>query len=245
VQNFKKHSELRVSVVSIKGNHMARFTRLEVYQAMFESGLVPLFYNPDVEVSKKVTQACAAGGARVLEFTNRGDFAFEVFKELSQSLAAEKSPLMLGIGSVVDAPTSAMYIGDGANFVVGPIFNPEVARLCNRRKIAYVPGCGTLNEISQAEEYGVEIVKIFPGSAVGGPGFIKDVLGPCPWTRIMPTGGVDASEENIRTWIQAGACCVGMGSKLITKNAVAAGDFASITEKVKQVLAWIAAARQK
>lgn len=210
---------------------------------MFESGLVPLFYNPDVEVSKKVAQACAVGGARVLEFTNRGDFAFEVFKELSQFLAAEKSPLILGVGSVVDAPTAAMYIGAGANFVVGPIFNPEVARLCNRRKIAYMPGCGTLNEISEAEEYGVEIVKIFPGTAVGGPGFIKAVKGPNPWTSIMPTGGVDATEENIRNWIEAGACCVGMGSKLITKTAVAAGDYDGIRENVKKVLGWISATK--
>ena len=223
---------------------MARFTRLEVYQAMFESGLVPLFYHPDVAISKQVTQAVANGGARVLEFTNRGDFAFDVFKELSRSLVAEKSPLILGVGSVVDAPTAAMYISAGANFVVGPIFNAEIARLCNRRKIAYLPGCGTLNEISIAEEYGVEIVKIFPGSAVGGPGFIKAVKGPHPWSSIMPTGGVDATEDNIRSWIEAGACCVGMGSKLITKAAVAAGDYPRITANVKQVLAWIAAARQ-
>jgi 2-dehydro-3-deoxyphosphogluconate aldolase/(4S)-4-hydroxy-2-oxoglutarate aldolase len=223
---------------------MARFTRLEVYQAMLESGLVPLFYHPDGDVSLKVAEACIAGGARVLEFTNRGDFAFDVFTQLSRSLATEKSPLILGVCSVMDAPTAALYISAGANFVVGPVFNAEAARLCNRRKIAYLPGCGTLNEISQAEEYGVEIAKIFPGSAVGGPGFIKAVLGPCPWTRIMPTGGVDASEENIRSWIQAGACCVGMGSKLITKSAVAAGDYASITNNVKQVLAWIAKARQ-
>ena len=141
---------------------MAKFTRLEVYQAMLASGLVPLFYHPDVDVSQQVAQACAQGGARVLEFTNRGDFAFEVFKELSQSLAVGESPLILGVGSVVDAPTAAMYIGAGANFIVGPIFDPEIARLCNRRKIAYLPGCGTLNEISQAEEYGFEIVKMFP-----------------------------------------------------------------------------------
>jgi len=223
---------------------MARFTRLEVYQAMLESGLVPLFYNPDIEVSRNVVKACAEGGARVLEFTHRGDFAFDVFQQISKSLAAEKSPLMLGVGSVVDAPTAALYLAAGANFVVGPIFNPEVARLCNRRKIAYLPGCGTLNDISLAEEYGAEIVKIFPGSAAGGPAFIKDVLGPCPWTRIMPTGGVDASEENLRAWIQAGACCVGMGSKLITKSAVSAGDYTGIAKNVKQVLAWVAAARK-
>ena len=222
---------------------MARFTRLEVYQAIYKSGLVPLFYNPDVDVSLKVTKACAEGGARVLEFTNRGDFAFDVFKELSNSLAAEKSSLILGVGSIVDGPTAAMYIAAGANFIVGPIFNPEIARLCNRRKIAYLPGCGTLNEISEAEEYGVEIVKIFPGTAVGGPDFIKAVLGPNPWTSIMPTGGVDATEENIRSWIAAGACCVGMGSKLITKTAVAAGDYVSITENVKKILGWIEMAR--
>lgn len=223
---------------------MARFSRLEVYQAMLDSGLVPLFYHPDAAVSMQVAEACAAGGARALEFTNRGDFAFEVFKQLSQSLAAEKSMLILGAGSVVDAPTAALYIGAGASFVVGPVFNPEVARLCNRRKIAYLPGCSTLNEISQAEEFGAEIVKIFPGGAAGGPGFIQDVLGPCPWTRLMPTGGVDASQESIREWINAGACCIGMGSKLITNSALAAGDYGSITETVKQVLAWIVAARK-
>lgn len=222
---------------------MARFTRMDVYQAMFESGLVPLFYHPDPDVSNKVAHACLDGGARVLEFTNRGDFAFDVFKDLSQALAKEGSPLILGVGSVIDAPTAALYIAAGADFVVGPIFNPEVAKLCNRRKIAYLPGCGNLNDIATAEEYGAEIVKIFPGSAVGGPAFIKAVLGPCPWTRIMPTGGVSASEENISEWIKAGACCLGMGSKLITKDAVTAGRNQEISENVRQVLAWISIAR--
>ncbi len=223
---------------------MARFTRIEVYQAMYESGLVPLFYNPNVEVSLKVSKAVSDGGARVLEFTNRGDFAFQVFRELSLTLAAENSPLILGVGSVVDAPTAAMYIGAGANFIVGPIFNPEIARLCNRRKIAYMPGCGTLNEISEADENGVEIVKIFPGTAVGGPGFIKAVKGPNPWTSIMPTGGVDATEENIRTWIEAGASCVGMGSRLITKSDVSASNYDGIQENVKKVLGWISTVKR-
>ena len=133
---------------------MSKFTRLEVYQAFYDSGLVPLFFNLDFEVSLKVANACVEGGARVLEFTNRGDFVFDVFQRLSKALVAEKSSLILGVGSVVDAPTAALYITAGANFVVGPIFNPEVARLCNRRKVAYMPGCGSLNEISKAEEYG-------------------------------------------------------------------------------------------
>jgi len=140
---------------------------------------------------------------------------------------------------VVDAPTAAMYIASGANFIVGPMLNPDVAKVCNRRKIAYMPGCGSLTEISQAEELGVEIVKVFPGSSVGGPGFVKAVLGPCPWSRLMPTGGVDASRENLEGWFKAGVACVGMGSNLIVKELVAAGDFAAITAKVVQVLAWI------
>jgi 2-dehydro-3-deoxyphosphogluconate aldolase/(4S)-4-hydroxy-2-oxoglutarate aldolase len=224
---------------------MARFSRLEVLNTVIDTGLVPVFYNADVEVARNVAQACAAGGARVLEFTNRGDFAPEVFKELSRYLAQEHPEIILGVGSVIDGPTAALYIAYGANFVVGPILNEAVARLCNRRKVAYMPGCGSASEISYAEELGVEIVKIFPGSSVGGPGFVKAVLGPCPWTRIMPTGGVDATPESIKAWFEAGASCVGMGSKLIRKDLVAAGNWAEITAEVRQVLDWIKEARGK
>jgi 2-dehydro-3-deoxyphosphogluconate aldolase/(4S)-4-hydroxy-2-oxoglutarate aldolase len=222
---------------------MARFSRLGVLNTMIKTGLVPIFYNPDLEIARNVAQACAAGGARVLEFTNRGDFAPEVFKELSGYLAKEHPDIILGVGSVMDAPTAALYIAYGANFVVSPVLNDEVARLCNRRKVAFMPGCGSISEISHAEELGVEIVKIFPGSAVGGPGFVSAVRGPCPWTRIMPTGGVAATEENLRAWFEAGAACVGMGSKLIRKDLVAAGDWAGITRLVRQVLDWIQEAR--
>lgn len=222
---------------------MARFARLEVLNCMLERGLIPVFYHKDVEVAKKIVAACAAGGARVIEFTNRGDFAYHVFTELSRHFAQADPSIILGVGSIVDAPTAAMYIASGANFVVGPILNPEVARLCNRRKIAYSPGCGSAAEIAEAEELGVEIVKVFPGSSVGGPAFVKAMLGPCPWTRIMPTGGVDATKESVTAWFKAGVACVGMGSNLITKEAVAAGDFETITRNVAQVLAWIKAAR--
>ncbi|MBC7249110.1 MAG: bifunctional 4-hydroxy-2-oxoglutarate aldolase/2-dehydro-3-deoxy-phosphogluconate aldolase [Anaerolineae bacterium] len=222
---------------------MARFSRLEVLNTIIDTGLVPVFYNADVEVAKQVVQACAAGGARVVEFTNRGDFAPEVFKELAQYVSREAPHIILGVGSVIDEPTAAMYIAYGANFVVGPVLNEAVARLCNRRKVAYSPGCGSASEISRAEELGVEIVKIFPGRSVGGPDFVKAVLGPCPWTRIMPTGGVDATEESIQAWFGAGVACVGMGSKLIRKDLVAAGDWEGIRQKVEQVLQWIREAR--
>jgi 2-dehydro-3-deoxyphosphogluconate aldolase/(4S)-4-hydroxy-2-oxoglutarate aldolase len=224
---------------------MAQFTRLQVYQAMLESGLVPLFYHPDVEVGKQVMDASLTGGSLVLEFTNRADMAYDVFKQLSLYAAETKSPLILGVGSVVDAPTAAMYIGAGANFVVSPILNPDVARLCNRHKVPYLPGCSTPSEISQAEELGAEIIKIFPGNTVGGPDFVKAILGPCPWTSLMPSGGVEDNEENIRSWIAAGACCLGMGSKLITKSLLAAGNFQGIADNVAKVLAWIALARKK
>jgi 2-dehydro-3-deoxyphosphogluconate aldolase/(4S)-4-hydroxy-2-oxoglutarate aldolase len=222
---------------------MARFRRLQVLNTIVDVGLVPVFYHPDVEVAKLVAVACVSGGARVVEFTNRGDFAPEVFKELSLYLAKEHPDVILGVGSVVDAPTAALYIAYGASFVVGPLLSPEIARLCNQRKIAYSPGCGSASEIARAEELGVEIVKVFPGTSVGGPAFARSVLGPCPWTSIMPTGGVDATEESIRAWFGAGVVCVGIGSKLIRKEWVAAGDWMAITTQVRRVLAWIRAAR--
>jgi 2-dehydro-3-deoxyphosphogluconate aldolase/(4S)-4-hydroxy-2-oxoglutarate aldolase len=224
---------------------MARFSRMEVLNTIVELGLVPVFYNPDLEVAERIVAACGAGGARVVEFTNRGDRAWNIFTQLIAWAEQAHPEIMLGVGSVIDAPTAAMYIASGANFVVGPMLNPEVARLCNRRKVAYSPGCGSVSEISQAEELGVEIVKVFPGTQVGGPAFVKAVRGPMPWTRIMPTGGVDATEESIRVWFEAGVACVGIGSRLITKRLVAAGDFEAISNKVAQVLTWIRQVRDE
>ncbi len=222
---------------------MARFARLQVLNAMVDTGLIPVFYNDDVECAKQIVDACAAGGARCVEFTNRGDFAPFVFQELARSISRTHPQVILGAGSIVDAPTAALYIAASANFIVGPVLNPELARLCNRRKIAYSPGCATPSEIAQAEELGVEIVKIFPGGLIGGPEFVKSVLGPTPWTRIMPTGGVEPTKESITAWFKAGVSAVGIGSNLITKDIVKSGNFAAITEKVAQVLEWIKEAR--
>jgi 2-dehydro-3-deoxyphosphogluconate aldolase/(4S)-4-hydroxy-2-oxoglutarate aldolase len=218
---------------------MAKFKRLDVLQAMIESGLVPVFYHQDFEVAKGIAEAVARGGAKVLEFTNRGDFAFKVFSELVR-WGREKVPdLILGAGSILDPGTAALYVNHGANFIVGPVLNVEVARVCNRRKIAYLPGCGSATEISQAEEYGVEICKVFPGAEVGGPGFVKNILAPMPWSLIMPTGGVERTRASIEKWFKAGVACVGMGSNLIAKELVAAGDLDTISKNTAEVLRWI------
>ena len=218
---------------------MAKYDRMAVLNAIFDTGVIPVFYHKDAGTTINIIKACAAGGARVVEFTNRGDMAHQVFAEAMRHVIDNDIDVILGVGSIADAPTAALYIANGANFVVGPLLNPEVARLCNRRKIPYSPGCGSVTEIAQAEELGVEIVKVFPGSEVGGPAFVKSVLGPCPWTRIMPTGGVDATRQSLEAWFKSGVACVGAGSKLITKELVDAGDFDGLTQKVAQTVDWI------
>lgn len=219
---------------------MARFKRMQVLNSILDVGIVPIFYNPDVEIAKNVVKACVEGGAPVMEFTNRGDRAVHVFHDLIEFLEKEAPGAVLGVGSVIDPGTAAMYINEGASFVVSPSFNPDTAKVCNRRKIAYVPGCGTASEISLAEEHGCEIVKLFPANAMGGPAFVKAVLAPCPWHMLMPTGGVDATRENLEGWFKAGVACVGMGSNLLRKDLIAAGDYEGLSKLVAQVIGWIA-----
>jgi 2-dehydro-3-deoxyphosphogluconate aldolase/(4S)-4-hydroxy-2-oxoglutarate aldolase len=216
---------------------MARHRRMEVLNAMYATGVVPVFYHPDADVVASVARACARGGARLIEFTNRGDFAWEVFRELERFCARELPEMITGVGSVVDAGTATLYVNNGASFVVGPVLNADVARVCNRRKVPYSPGCATASEISAAEELGCEIVKIFPGAEVGGPSFVKAVRGPCPWTSIMPTGGVEPTEASLSRWFGAGVACVGIGSNLITKEVLAAKDWATLETKVAETLA--------
>ncbi len=215
---------------------MARYSRIEVALKMRENGIVPIYYNGSVDICKEVLRACYNGGVRVFEFTNRGDQAHEIFGELYKFCKSELPEMMLGAGSVVDEATAALYIQLGADFIVSPILNHNIARVCNRRKILWAAGCGTLTEINQAEEWGAEIVKLFPAQESGGSSFIKAIAGPCPWTSIMPTGGVEPTEESLREWFGAGAWCVGMGSKLLKNSLIANQQYSQLSDFVKDAL---------
>ena len=221
---------------------MARYSRIEVAQVMKETGLVPLFFHSDIEVAKKVLQACYNGGARLMEFTSRGDFAHEVFGELNKYALSKLPGMILGVGSVTDAGSASLYMQLGANFVVTPVLREDIAIACNRRKVLWSPGCGSLTEIAKAEELGCEIVKLFPGGSYG-PSYVKAIKGPQPWTSIMPTGGVSPTKESIEAWFNAGVTCVGMGSKLISKEVIVNEDYKGLENTVSKALALIKSAR--
>ena len=217
---------------------MANFDRIHVALTMEEQGLVPLFYNSDIDLAKSLLKACYDGGARLLEFTNRGDFAHEVFREINKYALKDLPGMILGVGSVTDAGTASLYMQLGANFIVTPALREDIAYVCNRKKVLWSPGCGSLSEICRAEELGCEIVKLFPGG-IYGPSFIKAIKGPQPWTKVMPTGGVTATRENLSGWFSGGATCVGMGSKLFTKEIVDGRNTKQLENKVRDTLALI------
>ena len=218
---------------------MARFNKIQVLNAMSSTGMVPVFYHKDIEVAKNVIKACYEGGVRVFEFTNRGEFAHEVFGELSKFVAKECPEMILGIGSIVDAPTASLYIQLGANFIVGPLFNPEIAKVANRRLVPYTPGCGSVSEVGFAQEMGCDLCKVFPGDVLG-TNFVKGLKAPMPWSMLIVTGGVKPEEANLKAWFDAGVSCVGMGSNLFPKEAIQNKEWNKITELCKTSLAIIA-----
>ena len=222
---------------------MARFARLTVLNSMIDVGLVPVFHHHDIATARSIVTALGRGGARAIEFTNRGDHAFETFSELERYCSSEWPEVILGVGTVIDEVTAGTYINLGANFVVGPSLDRRVAEICNRRKVAYSPGCASVSEITLAHELGCEIVKVFPGGLVGGPAFVKAVRGPCPWALLMPTGGVDITRESLTEWFAAGVPCVGIGSKLVSKDLVEAADWTTLERHTAEVLSIISSLR--
>ena len=218
---------------------MAKFDKLAVMSKIAAAPMVPVFYNKDVETAKQVVKACYEGGVRAFEFANRGDFAHEVFAELIKFAAKECPELVLGVGSIVDPGTASLYLQLGANFIVGPLFNPEIAKVCNRRLVPYTPGCGSVSEIGFAQEVGCDLCKIFPAGNVGGPSFVKNIKAPMPWSLIMATGAVEPTEENLSAWFKAGVTCVGMGSMLFPKEMIAEGNWGGISALCSNALAII------
>lgn len=221
---------------------MAKYDKIQVLTAIRETGIVPVFYNGNLEISKNVLKACYEGGIRAFEFANRGDFAQEVFGELVKYANKELPGMIVGIGSVVDPGTAALYIQLGANFVVGPLFNPAIAPICNRRNIPYAPGCGSVSEVGAAQEAGCDLCKVFPGDVLG-PAFVKGLRAPMPWSKLMVTGGVKPTRENLEGWFKAGVFCVGMGSNLFPKDVIAAGEWSKISDLCRDALAIVAQVR--
>ena len=219
---------------------MAVSERLRCYAAIHDTGLVPLFYEPDAQAAGRLAGACVEGGARVVELTDRGPGALAAFTAVAERLRG--TDVWVGAGSIMDAPTAAQYLAAGARFIVSPSLDEPTARLCNRRKVPYLPGCMTPGEISRAEELGAEIVKVFPGS-VGGPEFVSAIRGPMPWTSILPTGGVSVSKESIGAWIGAGACAVGIGSALFPAADRSQGSYDRIAARVADALSFVRSAR--
>jgi 2-keto-3-deoxy-6-phosphogluconate aldolase len=217
---------------------MAQFSRIEVVTTMKETGIVPLFYHSNIEICRSILTACYKGGARLFEFTSRGDLAFEIFKDLIIYAKEHLTRDDTWLGSITDAAAASLYMQLGANFIITPVFREDIAIVCNRRKVLWSPGCASLSEIAKAEELGCEIVKLFPGN-IYGPAFVKAVKGPCPWTDIMPTGGVSPTAENLKGWFDAGVSCVGMGSKLMVKKENGTYDFPKIEALVKESISII------
>ncbi len=216
--------------------------RLDVLRTILKVGAVPTFVAPDPETAFAFVAGCRDGGAQVVEFTNRGDFAYATFADLARRVSRELPEVILGAGTVIDAPTTALFIAAGAHFIVGQSFSPDVARLCNRRRVAYIPGAGSATEIAEAEELGCEIVKLFPAAAFDGPAFVRNFLAPSPASRLMPTN-VEATEEVTRAWFAAGAACLGVGGHLYPPEVMRGGDRAAVAERTRTFLGWVRAAR--
>ena len=217
---------------------MAKFNKIDTISIIRKTGIVPVFYNKDADITKKVVKACYDGGIRAFEFTNRSDGAHKVFEQLMAFVRAECPEMALGAGTILDAPTAAIYLQMGADFLVSPCMVEEVVKLANRRGVPYSPGCGTVTEIVKAQELGCDLVKVFPAGNVGGPSFVKNILGPLPWAMVMCTGAVEPTEENLTAWAKSGVTAVGMGSKLFPKETVAKGDWEAISALCRASLAW-------
>ncbi|MBE7045245.1 MAG: bifunctional 4-hydroxy-2-oxoglutarate aldolase/2-dehydro-3-deoxy-phosphogluconate aldolase [Ruminococcaceae bacterium] len=208
----------------------------KVITKLTDAGLVAVVRASSEEEAIRISDACLEGGCPSIELTFTVPGAHKVIEALAKKY--NKGEMLLGAGTVLDSETARMAILSGANYVVSPGFNLEAAKLCNRYRVPYMPGCMTITEVLTAMEAGADIIKIFPADLYG-PAIIKDIKGPLPYAKLMPTGGVDVS--NVDQWIKAGAVAVGAGSSLTA--GAKTGDYKKITETAKEFIAKIQAAR--
>ncbi len=211
-------------------------TKVQVLDQINQTPFFVFFSHGDLDVCEKVARACYDGGIRILEFTNRGKGAHDVFAELQPWIRSEFPDLMFGAGTIYHARDADLYINTGADFIVSPAVDEGVADACNRNNILWIPGCLTPTEIHRAEGLGASIIKIFPVVATGGPDYIRAMHGPSPHTRFMPTGQLKPSEDSLKPWLEAGAYCVGLGSGLVTREIIKSGNFSKLTRLCAETL---------
>lgn len=211
-----------------------------VTNAIISQGILPLYYNADETVTLEILRSLYRAGIRAVEYTSRGEAALSNFRKMVDVRNAEMPEMLLGIGTIKNISQAEAYHEIGADFFISPGFVPEVAAFLIPRDILYSPGCMTPTEIIEAENAGVTFIKLFPGNALG-TGFMNAIREVFPNLKFMPTGGVDTTKESIESWFKAGVSAVGMGSKLISKDLMAAKDYATLERETKNVLEMIQA----
>ena len=215
-----------------------KFTKEELYAKLSEVPIMPLFNHSDLALSKAVVKACYDGGIKVFEYTNRGEGAALIFAELVKYIRQELPDMAIGIGTVFNAEEAEYFVNLDTDFIVQPILNPAVGAVCNKYKIAWMPGVMTISEIYNAQQAGADIIKIFPANVLG-TAFIKALKAPMPHAKVMVTGGVEPNEENLKGWFSAGVTAVGMGSQLFPKEVLASENYQQIEEVVKKCVAMV------
>ncbi len=208
-----------------------------------KQGALPLMSHADPDTCIMLLRASYQAGARIIEFACRYDNAEKVFERIVQYAEKELPGLVVGVGTIIRKPEAEKYIAMGASFIVAPIIDEQVGEYCVDKNIFWCPGAATLTEIVHAHELGAGLVKIFPAETLGGPAFLRAIKAPCPWIKVMPTGGVTVSESNLRDWFEAGADCVGIGSALFSKQIVSAANEEQIKERVEDLLSTISRIR--
>ena len=217
-------------------------TGKKILDSIIKQGILPLFYNESAEVTLETTRTLYRAGIRVIEYTNRGAAALENFKLLKKAQQDELHDLILGIGTIKTVQHAEDFIAAGADFIIAPIVNPDVARVAQQHNMLWCPGCMTPTEIHLAQQHNAALIKLFPANILG-PGFVSAIKELFPGQLFMPTGGVELTQENISSWFKAGVCAVGMGSKLITKDILSSGSYNQLYLDTIEALKLVQAAR--